>query len=337
MSRNILIMGVNWLGDSVMSLPAIEAFRKKCPDCKITVLVKDRLLGFWNMVPVIDDVLMIQRDWGGTLRTARRIQVSAFDAAYVLPNSFRSALLPFLGNVPRRIGMRGHSRSAMLTEVTQPVSETEGRMHQSWEYADILGLKPSGFPGAPHLKIPEGSVSKVRELIPAGEGALIALIPGAAFGDAKRWPAERFCEVGRSAMKEHGARVVVLGAPSESDVCAKIVADLGAGAVSVAGRTDLAEMAGLLQMCDFAVSNDCGGMHMAAAMGVKTVAVFGMTDPDKTGPLGDGHRIVCAEGSRSRDISRGSAEARQRMASISSERVYSELSLMIKESAERGA
>lgn len=337
MSGGILIMGVNWLGDSIMSLPAIEVYRRSFPELRITVAVKERLAGFWKLVPAVDEIMIINSGPGGTLRTAREIKRKSFSRAYIFPNSFRSALIPFLGGVPCRTGMSGHSRRVLLTEITRPVSEAEGRMHQAWEYADILGIRPTGFPRLPRLNVPEHALSRVKELIPDGAGPLVALIPGAAFGDAKRWPAERFCEVGRTAASEYGARIVVLGAPSESEICARIADEAGGGAVSVAGRTDLAEMAAVLQLCSFAVSNDCGGMHMAAAMGVRTVAVFGMTDPCKTGPLGEGHQLVCAEGIRSRDLSRSSVEARQRLASIPAEKVYKELSAMIKALPERGA
>jgi len=159
---------------------------------------------------------------------------------------------------------------------------------------------------------------------------VVALIPGAAFGDAKRWPAEYFCEVGLHAVKKHGAAVVVLGSPSERDICEQIADQIGAGARSVAGKTGLPEMMALLKKCRYAASNDCGGMHVAAAMGVKTVAIFGITDPSKTGPIGEGHRIVAAEGVQgSRDLDRDSGDAKSKLAAISPERVGRELDALM--------
>lgn len=330
MKSNILIIGVNWLGDSIMSMPAIEAFKKEHPDCTISVAVKAKLIELWKLFPAAEEVIPIADGTDGTLKTSKVIRTHSFDRAYIFPNSFRSALLPFMASVPRRIGMAGHTRSAMLTEVTTASSEDAGRRHQAWEYSDILGLAPSNFPCLPTLDIPAAASEKATTWMGDGSEVSLALIPGAAFGDAKRWPAEHFCEVGRRAAKELGARIVVLGAPSERDICGQIVSEIGSAAVSVAGETNIAEMAGLLKRCRFAVSNDCGGMHMAAAMGVKTVSVFGVTDPSKTGPLGEGHKIVCAEDSvQSRDLSKGSREARRALASISPDRVYQALAALV--------
>lgn len=326
----ILIIGLNWLGDSIMSMPAIEAIRQELPDSNITLAVKEKLVDLWKLFAPVDDIIKIQGGADGTMKTAKVIRAQGFDRAYIFPNSFRSALLAFAGGVPRRIGMAGHTRSAMLTEVSKPTSEGKGNRHQSWEYIDILGIQPDAYPWLPTLNIPDESDEKVREWLDADRSINIALVPGAAFGDAKRWPAENFCEVGRKAAAEHNAKVFVLGAPSEAAICDEIAAEIGLGAMSVAGKTSLADMAALLRLCSYAVSNDCGGMHMAAAMGVKTVSIFGLTDPTKTGPLGDGHRLVLAEGcSRSRDLSKGSSEARTRLASISPDRVYIELQSLL--------
>ena len=330
MKSNILIIGVNWLGDSIMSMPAIEALKTENPEFSISVAVKSKLVDLWELFPAAEEIITIADGPDGTLKTSKMLKAHSFDRAYIFPNSFRSALLPFMASVPRRIGMAGHTRSAMLTEVSVASSEKAGRRHQSWEYSDILGLKPSDFPWLPSLDIPVQASEKVAGWVGKSSELTLALIPGAAFGDAKRWPAEHFCEVGRRAAKELGARIVVLGAPSERDICGQIVSEIGPAAVSVAGETNIAEMAGLLKRCRFAVSNDCGGMHMAAAMGVKTVSVFGVTDPSKTGPLGEGHKIVCAEDSaRSRDLSKGSREARRALASISPDRVYQELAALV--------
>ncbi len=331
MKTKILIVGVNWLGDSIMSMPAIEVLKKENPDFEIAIAAKEKLVDLWKLFPCCAEVLAIEEGGGGTLETSKAIRAHSFDRAYVFPNSFRSALLPFMASVPRRIGMAGHARKAMLNEVTLPLSEDAGMRHQAWEYADILGVKPDAFPFLPALTIPDQAREKADALLRGQKGMRLALIPGAAFGDAKRWPAEHFCEVGARAARELGVSVIVLGAPSEAAICRQIADEIGPSAISVAGKTDLAAMAALLQRCEAAVSNDCGGMHVAAAMGVKIVAVFGVTDPEKTGPLGEGHRIVRATGCEgARDISREARKvARERLASIDPERVFNELQSII--------
>jgi ADP-heptose:LPS heptosyltransferase len=130
---------------------------------------------------------------------------------------------------------------------------------------------------------------------------------------------------------EQGCRILVLGGKADQSICDEVAEGMGAGAINLAGKTDLMELAGLLGLCRVVVANDSGGMHLAAGLGVAVVGIFGLTDPVKTAPVGPFSRVLCAEGvARSRDIARDSMEARAAMESISVDTVYHEVVLAIK-------
>jgi len=322
MHPKVLVCGANWLGDSVMSMPAIQAFKESDPGRWLTMLVKPDLVPLWRMHPGVDEVLTLEPGVWGTLRAARVVAGLGFSEALVFPNSFRSALIPYLGRVSERVGMKGHARSWMLTRVVTP-SSAPGRTHQAWEYLALVGM--TGRPPAcPRLMVPGAAIEAARTRLHLGASGdrLAGLIPGAAYGPSKCWPAERFAAVGGRLAEENGCRVVVLGRASESALCAAVARHAGKEVLDLAGKTSLPELSALLSLCRVVIANDSGGMHLAAACGARVVGVFGITDPSKTAPLGTGHRVLGPEGVRgSRDIERDSAEARQCLQTISVEQV----------------
>ena len=161
----------------------------------------------------------------------------------------------------------------------------------------------------------------------------VGVLPGAARGPSKRWPPDRFASVAARLAEENGCRVLVLGTRAERDLCEGMAHAAGPAAVSLAGETSLRDVACLLSLCRVVLCNDSGGMHLAAAAGTRVVAVFGMTDPETTGPLGSGHALVLAEGvERSRDIARNSGEAVRALQSIPTHRVYEAAARILAES-----
>ena len=316
---NTLICGVNWLGDSVMVMPALQAYRAAHPGDRITMLVKRPLTALWRMHAAVDDVWGFGTSAGETLRTVRRIRPAGFERAFVLPNSFRSALLPCLGGVPDRRGLPGQLRSLLLTRHVRMPPDWTGR-HQCWEYAAIFGLDPrTAAMGDPCITPPDGLRPGPWE---PGDGHWAALLPGAARGPSKRWPAARFGDVGRR-LGHAGYRIVVLGAAGDAAACGEAAREAGPESVDLAGQTSLAELAAVLRRCRLAVANDSGGMHLATAVGTPVVAVFGATDPRRTGPLGTGHACVAAPGvRRGRDIARRSASAAAGLGRVTPEQVW---------------
>lgn len=322
MDSEILVCGVNWLGDSVMSMPALQCLGEQRPDVRVTVLVKSQLASLWEYHGSVEVVHGYEATTTQTFRCAQELHRTPFECAYVFPNSFRAAFIPLRAGVRRRIGLRGKWRRWLLTDVVSPPHDSRKR-HQLWEYFAILGIDPpADGPPPPRLRLPVDLKVDVQRRFEIESGPVIGLIPGAARGPSKQWPAEHFCAVGKTLACEAGCRVLVLGTAKEHALCDGVATAIGPSAVNLAGRTSLAEFAALLERCGVVVTNDCGGMHLAAAMGTSVVAMFGLTDPATTGPIGRQHRVLAAEGVfRSRDIPRGSASAASALRSIDPTRV----------------
>lgn len=320
-ARRALIIGVSWIGDTVMSFPAVQAWRRRHPADHLAVLAKPAPASVWRLHPAPDDVWTLEPGAGGVWRAARAARRARFHEAWVLPHSFRSALIPWLARIPARIGMPGHARDAMLTRVV-PFRPSEGRTHQQYEYLDLMGLQGAA-PEIPRLRIPDNARATAAQWMEAGGGRPgIAIMPGAARGPSKCWPLDRFAEIARRAAAEGGALVLACGSPAEREACETVAGAAGARGRSLAGMASMAEWAAVLAVCRLAVANDSGGMHLAAAAGTPVVAIFGRTDPSVTGPLGSGHAIIQAPGEKNRDISRQDPEARRRLDSIDVDDVW---------------
>ncbi len=322
----ILICAPNWLGDAVMCMPAIRRFRQLHPAAFVVVLSKAALGDLWPLNPDISQTLTFSATVKGTLNAAFSLRKRKWDRAYVLPNSFRSALVPFLAGIPERIGLSGHGRPWLLNRIV-PNTPALANRHQSSESTTLFGLADEETDLAPPFLSVDSDArenTRTRLALPTSD-RLVGLIPGAARGPSKRWPAEHFIAVGRQLADSAGARVVVLGAPGETDLCRAVAEGIGPAAVDLGGRTPLPQFAAVLALCRVAIANDSGGMHLAAAMGTPVVAIYGITDPVKTGPLGSGHRIVALDNvPRDRDIQRASETARRALHAIEPNRVCKE-------------
>lgn len=328
----ILVCGPNWLGDSIMSMPAIQVLKRQFPGVRLTMLVKPGVAPLWRMHAGVDTVLELNKGLPGTIAAILDIRERGFDAAYVFPNSFRSAFIPFMGGIPVRTGAAGHSRGFMLTDVVQMTPENLWEQHQMWEYFRIFGIPPAaGKNETPVIKVPQAVIDEVRGSFGlGGRSGFLGLVPGAARGASKRWPVEHFAEVGRTLSSSLKCGVLLFGTPGEKELCGQICEAIGTHAVNLAGRTAIPDFVVLLGLCRLVITNDCGGMHLASASGTKVVAVFGLTDPAKTGPIGADSIVVSAEGvEQSRDIERDSKLARDVMRSIVPERVLAAASKLL--------
>ena len=326
----VLWVGLNWIGDTLMSMPAIQAWRRLHPSDELTVLVKPGLRDLWQLHAAPDSILTYEESPRGTFAAARVLHEHNFGTAYIAPNSFRTALLPFLARVPVRVGTRGHHRSFLLTTPVATLSAA-GR-HQSLEYYDLLGLLPPDRVEAPRLAISEGAREAVAPRFEGLPRPLVALMPGAARGPSKRWPVEHFETLAQTLVRESGAGLALFGGPGDAEACNRIATACGDNARSFAGSTTMRDWTAMLALCDAAVCNDSGGMHLAAAVGRPLVAVFGRTDPSVTGPLGGRSVIVQAEGGGRRDIARDDASAIAALAAIPPGRVFEALQPLLRES-----
>lgn len=324
----LLLVSLSWLGDCIMALPALASFRKRAPRAFVSVLAKPAVAPLWRMVPGVDEVLQLDKGFAGTPKTVRRVRDGRYDFSYVLPRSFRAAVIPFLAGVPGRRGLAGHGRDWMLSEVIP--YELTG--HQSGEYARLLGVMGDPVAPPPYLAVPADEMAPARRRLtvawqdrvgPLEAPRVAGFFPGAARGPSKRWPAERFVALGKRLLGERSCRILVLGTDSDAAVCAEVTQGIGRGALNLAGRTSLAALAATLTLCRVVVANDSGGMHLAAAVGTPVVGLFGLTDPARTAPLGTGHRLIAARGvARSRDIARDSEQARRALASLTVDEVW---------------
>lgn len=318
----ILIVSPNWLGDAVMAMPAVKQFRINHPGVVIVMLAKPSVAPLWRLHDSVDEILELAGGNAATFAMARQLRVRKIDKAFILPNSFRSALIPFLARIPKRRGTAFHARSLMVNDrVSFKAEKALGKLHQSFEYMKILcgvaqgELSETGFhPPKPAL---------LQELKRSQNDVWIGIIPGAARGESKRWPF--FAEAAKLILTKNPAvRYIVTGAKGEAELCQTVADAIGERAVSVAGRTGLSEFAALLGSCHLVICNDSGGMHLASAAGVPVIAIYGLTDPETTGPIGANATILQAEGVKaSRDVPRQSPAAVAALASISAQRVAS--------------
>jgi lipopolysaccharide heptosyltransferase II len=280
----ILVRAPNWLGDSVVTVPAVRALKAGRPDVHITILALEKIASVWKLIPEIDEVLPLKA--GSLFSTVRAIcQQRPFDVAILFPNSLRVALEAWFAGVPRRVGFAGHRRRWLLDQV---VSEDQRRgpvEHQVYRYLRMV--REIGGP----LAAPE-----VRKFLPRrkanGAPAKLGLCPGAEYGPAKRWLPERFAEVALAIAGTRPVQWVLFGTPADQERGAAIETALGAHCVNRIGQTTLDQLASELGECALLLTNDTGTMHLATLLGVPVVAVFGSTEPRLTGPLGSGHSVL---------------------------------------------
>ena len=280
--NRLAILAPNWLGDAVMALPAIADVRRQWPGATITIAARPSIAPLFQLVPDVNVTVDVEQ-----LSSAN----VDFEAALLMPNSFRSALLVKRANIPERWGYRTQWRAALLTRA---VARTRG-LHQAEYYQHLVHA----------LGIPNGSIEPrvvvngaVREsgrrlLTEVGWNGmtpLVALAPGAAYGSAKRWPPESFAELAR-ALASDGVQPVMIGSTADAATAADVARSFD-GVLNIVGRTDLPTLAGVLVNCRQLVTNDSGAMHLAAACGVTVTAVFGPTDERATRPLGDAHMVI---------------------------------------------
>jgi heptosyltransferase-2 len=274
------------------------------------------------MSPVPDAVWPYPKGGTAIWQAARTVHAGHFSTAYVLPHSLRSALPAVLGRVPERIGTPGPLRRALMTRVVHP-RPSGLRSNQTYEYLDLMApWAADAPPPRPLLHLPGSAREDAKRLLGDGAGPWIGLIPGAARGPAKRWPAPRFAAVGRRLAADGFGRVVVLGTAAEAALCAEVADACGPSAISTAGRTDFPTWAALLSLCRLAIANDSGGMHLAAALGVPVVGIFGATDPSRTAPLSRGRWLQAPGVAGRRDIARDDRRARAALEAISVDEVY---------------
>ena len=287
----IVIRSSNWLGDAVMSVPAVRAIKKGRPDVHVTIAAADKIAPMWKLIPEVDAIIPFAN---GSLFSVVRLlrQQSPFDVAILFPNSLRAALETWLSGIPRRVGYRGHWRSWLVNQIVREPRKPGPPEHHSLRFLRIArecGAEPSESQWAlltPHAR---GS-DQLSTLNP--QALKIGLCPGAEYGPAKRWLPERFAEAAVKITAQSSAQWILFGTKNDVAIGEQIAAAIEDRCVNRIGKTTLDQLIDELRQCRLLLTNDTGTMHLAALLGVPVVAVFGSTEPRLTGPLGNGHTIL---------------------------------------------
>jgi heptosyltransferase II len=280
----ILIRSSNWLGDAVMSIPAVRAIKSGRPDAHVSVLASEKIAPVWKLVTEVDEVLSLpDKSLFAATRLIRR--QAPFDTAILFPNSVRSALEVL--SVPRTVGYRGHGRSWLLNQIVR-----EPRRPGPPEHHAVRFLRIADDCGADVDLNGKIQLSALHQNSNLKDQASLGLCPGAEYGPAKRWLPERFAEVAESISNGSNRKWILFGTKNDAAVGEMIATKLGDKCVNRIGQTSLDELISELGDCRALLTNDTGTMHLAALLGVPVVAVFGSTEPQLTGPIGENHIVI---------------------------------------------
>lgn len=296
----------NWVGDAVMSLPALQALRQSYPAAHISVLARPWVAGLYGRESFCNEVIPYEapNGWRGFDRK-RRISVDLrkrhFDCAVLLQNAFEAAAVVRWAGIPTRIGYNRDGRGWLLTHAIPVPAPGEIPAHQRFYYLELLKrahLIKTYSPIAPiRLHGAAAVAERGREWFHnASLGDwVIGISPGAAYGGAKRWLPERFAMAAVQLAGKTGASVAIFGTKVEQEMCKAVctlVTAAGVQCENFAGITTLSRLIEMVAACRLFLTNDSGSMHIASALGVPTVAIFGATDDQATGPTGDWSRVV---------------------------------------------
>jgi len=313
----VLVRATNWLGDAVMTLPALAQLRRSFPESFVCLMSQPGLAGFFQTSALVDEILVYrrrERGWPEFLSALRRIRQMRFDLAILFQGSFEAALLAKLAGIPTRVGYATQARSWLLTHpIAKPNLSTP--RHQTLDYAQIVDVASNALSrDADHLErdqrsplIPvitpttaqqEAGARLLREHdVSTSERPIAMLNAGAVNSRAKRWPADRYAGLADELTASFGARIVLVGAPAEREIAERVISGMKLpNAVNLAGLTDIPTLIGLLSHADLVISNDTGSAHVAAALGRPTLTIFGPTNEFETAPSGPHAEIVRAEG-----------------------------------------
>ncbi len=285
-----LVIAPQWIGDAVMSEPLLARLAARGE--VLTVAALPWVAPVYRAMPQVAEVIELpfahgRLDWSARRRLAATLR-GRFEAAYVLPNSIKAALIPWLARIPKRIGYQGEGRVLLLNE---RLSNPPGRPAMVAFYSALAGGVAPGA-GRPALKFSDALMAAAAHTAGVQPGRYWAFAPGAEYGPAKCWPATHYAELARALHRSSGLPVLLLGSAKEAALCRQI-ADQAEGACRVlAGATSLQEAMALIAAARGVVSNDSGLMHVAAAFGVPQAAVFGSTSPEHTPPLNPRARVL---------------------------------------------
>jgi lipopolysaccharide heptosyltransferase II len=303
--QRIVVRGANWVGDAVMTVPALRELRRLFPKAHITLATRSWARGLFADADFLDE-LQVHNGKGlrSVVQQVREWRKHSFDLAVLFPNSLEAALVASLSSVPLRIGYATDGRQRLLTHPLA-LPEWRGARHEVFYYLQVvaelewwikgqetfLATEPNGS-----LEVSDARTSAARNLLRSKgvtEGRpLIALCPGSINSKAKRWPAERYATLADRLIEELGAEVTLIGSAAEAEVSLEVTARMRNKPVMLTGQTDLAELVAVLGVINLLITNDTGPSHIAAALGRPTLVIFGPTNVATTRPFSPLAEIV---------------------------------------------
>jgi lipopolysaccharide heptosyltransferase II len=312
--RRILVRGLNWLGDAVMTTPALMRVRERFPGAHIALLTPEKLKDLWLHHPAISETISFAPG-ENVFSIGSKLRERNFDLALVLPNSPRSALEVWLARIPQRIGYARPWRNFFLTQTVtarqeavkmrkrsiaeirklisshSPLATRPSPLaHQIHEYLHLvaaLGANPEPLPPQLFATLDEIESAEKKFGLTDISQPVFGLNPGAEYGPAKRWPVDRFIAAAREIQKRTNCVWIMFGGTGDAPIANQIASGLGTPTAelrNLAGKTSLRELMALLKLCRVLLTNDSGPMHLAAALGTQVVVPFGSTSPELTGP-----------------------------------------------------
>ena len=295
---NILVRATNWVGDAVMSIPALDAIRARWPGAEISILALPAIADLLRAQPGADRAIVYDRAGRhagifGRERLASELRREGFDAAVLFQNAFDAAWVVWRAGIPQRIGYARDARGVLLTRAVPIPAKGEVPAHEPFYYLELLrragwlAKLPERVEIALHIESAAREAAEAK-LVKAGARAGVlrcAIAPGAAFGSARCWPPDRYGKLASQLRAQHGAEVILLGAPSEGMLAFAIEKAANGAVINLVGQTRMAEIPALLAACDLYVGNDSGLTHVAGAVGLPIVGLYGSTDPDATRPM----------------------------------------------------
>lgn len=294
LAERTLVISPNWIGDAVMAQPLLQRLKAQHPDRPIDVLAPPSVSPVWRAMAEVDQVLetpfrhgalQLKQRW----QYARELRRRGYAAAYVLPNTLKYALIPWLAGIAKRVGYKGESRYGLINVMhhDDPLPRPMVAFYAALAVAPAAALQP-----VPKPRMQVGAAAMAAAAVKAGlrEGQpLVVFAPGAEFGAAKRWPASHFAALAKEIVAAHpGVRIAMLGSPKDQAAGDEVMANACLdNLVNLAGATKLDEAIALIARTDAVVANDSGLLHIASALNRPVVALYGPTDPDHAPPFSD--------------------------------------------------
>lgn len=308
--RKILVVSPNWIGDAVLATPAMSLLRRYYRNAEIWLIGPSHVTDLFQESSYVNRLLSYSYNHSSLkslLATASILRKEGFDLSLLLPNSLRSALLVYLAGIPLRAGYIRDGRRFLLSVPVKLPRESK-KVHMKEYYLDIVkqliyyldrDYSPIDHCENGYLFLSEQELNLAREILYrndiSADEFIVGINPGAAYGPAKRWDPNRFGELARILHHEYNSKIIIFGGKSDMETGEKISRAGGVPLLNMAGKTTIRELMALISQCKLFITNDSGPMHIAAALGVPVVAIFGSTDPKRTSPIGERHVIIKKE------------------------------------------